>query len=336
MALLLMPLFCLNVSAVVTNSGSSYIVMESTTNRILNGSEIHKQFLVASTAKILTALTAIENYPLEEEIVVSKKDTLEVGSKVYLKENEKLKRIDLLYALMLRSANDAASALSGNNSETFIRQMNELAKKIGMKNSVFVNASGLDEIEYNLSTAYDMALLSSYANKNETFKTIASTHDYKCTTKESSYFWHNKHKLVTAKNEFIWGKTGYTKRSKRILVSSFEESYKRLIIVTINDGNDWNHHQELVKKTEDYSFITILKTGIYDTKQDVHYYLHIPADIVLPIRKNEKEEVQMNFKLYKKEALLEVYLNHVLVMKKRIEVYDKESLDIDIVIDLFH
>ncbi len=332
----MLPFLGLNVCAVMTNTKNSYIVMEATTGRILEGKEIHQQSLVASTAKIMTAITAIENYSLDEEVIVSKKDTLEVGSKVYLKENEKIKRIDLLYALMLRSANDAASALSQNNSELFIRQMNETAKKIGMKNSVFVNASGLDEREYNLSTAYDMALLSNYASKNEVFKAIASAHDHQCQTKESRYVWHNKHKLVTSDESFIWGKTGYTKKSHRILVSNYEQDYKKLIIVTINDGNDWNHHRSLVQKTEDYYFITIFKKGVYNTNQEVSYYLHIPQDIVIPIKKSEPEDVQMIFKLYEKTAILEVYIHHSLVLKESIEVYDKENLDIDLVIDLFH
>lgn len=333
---LMLPFLGFNVGAVMTNTKNSYIVMEATTGRILEGKEIHQQSLVASTAKIMTAITAIENYRLDEEIIVSKKDTLEVGSKVYLKENERIKRIDLLYALMLRSANDAASALSQNNSELFVRQMNETAKKIGMKNSVFVNASGLDEREYNLSTAYDMALLSNYASKNEAFRTIASAHEHECQTKESHYVWHNKHKLVTSDESFIWGKTGYTKKSRRILVSNYEEDYKKLIIVTINDGNDWNHHRSLVQKTEEYHFITIFKKGVYNTNQEVSYYLHIPQDIVIPIKRSEPEDVQMIFKLYEQTALLEVYIHRSLVLKESIEVYSKENFDIDLVIDLFH
>ena len=206
--MMLVSLFLPITASAITNTDSSYIVMESTTNRILEGNNLNKQYLVASTAKIMTAITAIENYKLDEEIKVTKADTLEVGSKVYLKENEVLTRKDLLHALMLRSANDAASALSGHNSKKFIQQMNDMAKKIGMKNSVFANASGLDEREYNLSTAYDMALLSSYAAKNETFVAISSAHQYTCKSKDSNYSWYNKHKLVTSDNEFLWGKTG--------------------------------------------------------------------------------------------------------------------------------
>lgn len=319
----------------ITNTDSSYIVMEATTNRVLEGKDIHKQYLIASTAKILTAITAIENYKLEEEVIITKADTLEVGSKVYLKENEKLKRIDLLYALMLRSANDAASALSQNDSEKFISQMNETAKKIGMKNSVFVNASGLDEKEYNLSTAYDMALLSAYVSKNSIFKEIASAHDYSCKTKESNYAWHNKHKLVTSKNDFLWGKTGYTKKSKRILVSNFVTDEKDLVVVTINDSNDWNHHQQLVSATEKYHFIDVFKKGVYDTKQDVTYYLYVPEDITIPVLKKEKENVKLIFKLFKDSARLEIYLNDALVVNRQIEVYNKETFDLDLVIESF-
>ncbi len=324
----------IRVSA-ITNTDSSYIVMETTTNRILEGSNLNKQYLVASTAKIMTAITAIENYKLDEEIKITKADTLEVGSKVYLKENEVLTRRDLLYALMLRSANDAASALSGHNSKEFIQQMNDMAKKIGMKNSVFANASGLDEREYNLSTSYDMALLSSYAAKNATFVAISSAHQYTCKSKDSNYSWHNKHKLVTSDNEFLWGKTGFTKKSRRILVSNYIKDNKNLIIVTINDGNDWNHHRNLAKDNSKYNFVTIFKKGVYDTKRDVTYYLYIPNDIVIPIKTKEKESISMNFKLFKEYAILEVFLGNKLILKQNIDVYNKETFDIDLVIDIF-
>lgn len=324
----------IKVSA-ITNTESCYIVLENSTNRVLEGNNINKQSLVASTAKILTAITAIENYDLKEEVIIQKSDTLEVGSKVYLKENEKIKRIDLLYALMLRSANDAASALSGNNSPTFIKQMNNMAKKIGMKNSVFVNASGLDEIEYNLSTAYDMALLSSYASKNEIFLAIASSHKYSCNTKESSYSWINKHKLVTSDDNFVFGKTGYTKKSKRILVSNYKKDNKDLTIVTINESDDWSKHRNLAQNNNNYHFITIFKKGVYNTKQEVSYYIHIKEDIVVPIKKNEKEDISVIFILLKKQAEIEIYLNKVLIMRKKIDVYDKNDFDIDLVIEFY-
>ena len=291
--------------------------------------------LIASTVKILTAITIIENYNLGEEIIVTEKDISEVGSKVYLKKDEKIKRIDLLYALMLRSANDAASCLSGNNSVEFMKKMNNTAKKIGMKNSVFENASGLDEKEYNLSTTYDMAILSAYASENEIFKNISSAHYHNCKTNMNSYSWSNKHKLVKRNEDFIWGKTGYTKKSNRILVSNYKNDNKDLIIVTINESDDWNKHYKLVNNVQDYYFVTVFKKGVYSTDISVTYYLHIKEDIIIPIKRNEKEDVDIVFKLFKDYAKIEIYLNNILILYKNVDVYDKENFDIDLVIDIF-
>ncbi len=332
--LLFLPVFLLfTTSGVVTNQGSSYIVLESSSLRILNGENIHSQMLVASTAKILTAITAIENYDLEEEVTISKEDVNEVGSKVYLKEQEKIKRIDLIYALMLRSANDAASALSKNNSDEFIFLMNETAKKIGMKNSVFANASGLDEREYNLSTAYDMALLSAYAAKNEVFRTIASTHTYKCNTECSNYLWVNKHRLVKNDDLFVWGKTGYTKKSKRILVSNYIKDNMDVIVVTINRSDDWNYHKLLVNSLHGYNFVSIYKKGIYDTQLDVTYYLYVKNDIILPLRDEEYDDIRIKFRLYKNKAIMDVYLKNEFLCSYDIIVYNKDSMDLDLLIE---
>lgn len=309
------------------NLNSSYIVVEKSTLRVLEGENYDQQSLVASTAKILTAITAIENYSIDEEIKVSSKDVNEEGSKVYLKENDYIKRIDLLHALMLRSANDAASALSNNNSEEFIFKMNELAKKIGMKNSVFSNASGLDEREYNLSTAYDMAILAAYCANNQTFVEISSAHTYKCMTKESSYSWSNKHKLVTNDENFIWGKTGYTKKAKRILVSNYIKDNMDVIIVTINKSDDWKYHSSLVDKLNDYNFILIYKKGIYDITFERKYYLLINENIIIPMKSDEENNISIKFDIYDDKAIMNVYLKNEIIFKDTFKVVKKISVD---------
>lgn len=311
------------------NMDSSYIVMEKNSKRVLDGENIDDQMLVASTAKILTAITAIENYDLEEEIEITNKDINEEGSKVYLKENDKIKRIDLIYALMLRSANDAASALSFNNSEEFLYLMNETAKKIGMKNSVFENASGLDEREYNLSTAYDMALLSAYAANNEVFKEIAGAHTYKCKTKESNYSWTNKHKLVKNEEDFLWGKTGYTKKAKRILVSNYLKDDMDIIIVTINKSDDWNLHKSYIDKLDDYDFLKVYNKGIYDTKFDVEYYISVDNDIIIPLKKDEYDNVMIKFILYPDRAIMKVYIKNTISCEYNLKVYNKDTFNLD-------
>ncbi len=335
--LIIIPIFLLcTTSGTFINNASSHIVIERSSLRVLEGDNIHTQMLVASTAKILTAITAIENYDLEEEVIITKEDVNEVGSKVYLKENEKIKRIDLLYALMLRSANDAASALSQNNSQKFILLMNETAKKIGMRNSVFENASGLDEREYNLSTAYDMAILSAYASNNETFKKISSTHTYSCNSDTTKYSWVNKHKLVKNDELFVWGKTGYTKKSKRILVSNYVKDNMDVIVVTINRSDDWNYHRLLVNSLHGYDFIPIYKKGIYDTKMDVSYYIYIKNDIYLPLKKNEYDSISLKFRLYQNKAILDVYYKNNIICNYDITVYDKKSIDLDLLIETFN
>ena len=333
--LLVLPIFLLfTTSATFVNNSSSYIAIEKNSLRILSGENIHNQLLVASTAKILTALTAITYYNLDDNIVISDSDTKEVGSKVYLKKDEILTRRDLIYALMLRSANDAASALSFNNSDLFIYQMNELAKEIGMKNSVFANASGLDEREYNISTAYDMALLAAYASKNEVFVDIASAHSYSCKTNLSSYSWSNKHKLVIGDDDFIWGKTGYTKKSKRILVSNYLNDNMNVIIVTINKSDDWNFHRNIIKQLSQYDFVVVLKKGIYDPTLEVDYYLLVNDDIVIPLKKNEYEKVKIKVRLLKQNAVIEIYLDDKLIYTNDIKTLDKTNLDLDMILDV--
>ncbi|MBQ9124580.1 MAG: D-alanyl-D-alanine carboxypeptidase, partial [Acholeplasmatales bacterium] len=330
LVIILLPIFLLfTVSMAPSNTDSAYIVLEASTLRILDGNNIDKQLLVASTGKILTAITVIENYDLNEVITISNADENAVGSSIYLKENEKITRRDLLYALMLRSANDAASALSNNNSDEFIELMNETAKKIGMKNSIFTNASGLDEKEYNLSTAYDMALLSAYAAKNETFKAISSSHTHTCSTDIRRYTFINKHKLVNKEDEFLWGKTGYTKKAHRILVSNYVKDDMDIIIVTINNSDDWSFHKEAVNSLNEYEFIKIYDKGLYEIKLDKQYYLAIDSDIVIPILNEELNNTSIKFRIYKDKAILDVYINNELIYSKNVKVYDKKNINID-------
>ena len=327
---LLLNLFLFSNLSFMVNNDNSYIVIEKNTNRVLKEHNSNKQMLIASTAKILTAITTIENYNIDEEVIIKKQDSLCIGSSVYLSEGEKIKRKDLLYALMLRSANDAASALSNNNSFEFMYLMNEKAKKIGMYNSVFENASGLDEKEYNISTAYDLAILASYVSKNDTFVNISSAHTYSCQSDKRNYTFINKHRLVKNDDSFIWGKTGFTKKSKRVLVSNYKKDNMNLIIVTINDSNDWNHHKELIKDLDDYEFKTIFNKGVYDISIDCTYYLYIKESLIIPIKDNE--EMKLKFILYKDKAILNILIDNKVIATFNIEVYDKDNINPEILI----
>jgi len=159
----------------------SYVLIEKESLRVLDGKNIDKQLLTASICKIMTCIVAIEKSDLEKEFIVTKDVISQVGSSIYLKEGEKIKLIDLLYGLMLRSGNDAAYMIAKSISgdvEKFVMLMNDKAKKIGMKHSYFSNPSGLDDINYNYSTAYDMAILMAYCLNNEVFSKITNSKEY--------------------------------------------------------------------------------------------------------------------------------------------------------------
>ena len=147
--------------------------MDLTTGRILYDNQSNKKQLIASTTKIMTAIIAIEQGDLNEKIIIGNEILKMYGTNIYIEVGEKIKLIDLLYGLLLRSGNDAAIAIAtaiSNTEEEFVNEMNKMAEKLGMKNTVFENPHGLDEETKNYSTAYDMAILMKYANKNKIYK----------------------------------------------------------------------------------------------------------------------------------------------------------------------
>ena len=149
---------------------------------------------------------------------------------------------------MLRSGNDAAlmisSYVSGSEKE-FVKKMNEKASDLGMSNTTFVNSSGLDNTDSgNYSTAYDMGLLMSYAMKNKDFKIITGTKKHIVKTNYKTYSWTNKNKILGT-NNINGGKTGYTEKARRTLVTTSSIDNKNFVVVTLSDSDDWNTHKTL-------------------------------------------------------------------------------------------
>lgn len=231
-----------------TVTSESCIVMNIDTREIYYQKEINKIMLPASLTKVLTTITALEYMDLKKYYLIKKEYLLIDGSKVYLEENDLVLGLDLLYGIMLRSGNDAANVIAhcyGIKYNDFITKMNELAKKIGLTSSSINNPTGLDELDANYTTAYDLALLMSYAMQNKTFCEIVNTKKYYFSTLNNRYLLINKHKLIHENTYFIGGKTGYTKKAKRTLISCFEKYQTRIVVVTLNASNDWQLHQSL-------------------------------------------------------------------------------------------
>ena len=180
-----------------SSSATSTVLMDMDSLNVIYSNNMNDVRSVASISKIMTAIVAIENKDVNDIVTIGEEITKAYGSGVYIKQGEEITLESLLYGLMLRSGNDAALAIAnyvGGSVDNFVTMMNKKAVEIGMKNSKFNNPHGLDENVGNLSTAYDMALLTSYAMKNETYRKIVSTKKYILRTNMNYYSWINKNK----------------------------------------------------------------------------------------------------------------------------------------------
>lgn len=242
-------------------SAKSAIVYEPNSKSALYEKAADERMLIASTTKIMTAKVVLDNCSLDEKVAVRSRHTAVEGSSMYLKAGESYTVEELLYGLMLASGNDAAAALAehcAGSMEAFAELMNAEAERLGLKNTHFVNSHGLDH-EEQYSTARDLAVITTAAMENESFCKIFSTVSY--SVKGLSYKNHNK--LLTSCPGCIGGKTGYTEKAGRILVSCVEREGMRLICVTISDPRDWDDHMALYDKCfEEYDYVPVLEEEI--------------------------------------------------------------------------
>ncbi len=304
-------LFPYSVQAISTSATSS-ILMDMDSGRIIYENNSHEVRSVASISKIMTAILAIESKKLDKTVKVSDVVLEAYGSGIYIKPGEKLTLQDLVYGLMLRSGNDAALMIAeyvSGSVPKFVEKMNQKAQEIGMKQTTFHNPSGLDEEDEvgNFSTAYDMAILTSYAMKNKTYQKIVGTKKYTLKTNKNTYVWYNKNKLLTNYENTTGGKTGFTKKARRTLVSTTSKDQLNFVVVTLNDGNDFQDHENL----HEYGFTyykkyRLLKKGTVKIEDEKYYKnetLYIKNDIDYPLREDEKQSVRLSFQLNKKKQL---------------------------------
>lgn len=258
---------CVSSADAPSVSAKSAVLAEGSTGTVIFAKNENERLPMASTTKIMTALVAIENCPdLSRTVKIDSAACGIEGSSVYLKAGEKLSVEELLYALLLESANDSACAIAievAGTVEKFADMMNDVAARIGMTDTHFTNPHGLDN-EAHYTTAADMAKLAVYALKNESFAKIVST--YKTTIPmngdDGTRLLLNHNKLLKYYDGAIGVKTGFTKRSGRCLVSAAERDGVRMIAVTLSAPDDWNDHKNML----DYGFskyrhIDIAKPG---------------------------------------------------------------------------
>ena len=255
---LLLPLSprasALDTEAPPAVSAQSAILIEATSGRVIYEKDADRTLPMASTTKIMTALVALENASPEAVITIDPAAVGTEGSSVYLSAGERLTLEQLLYALLLESANDAAVAIAvgvAGSTEAFVERMNEKAAALGLLHTRFENPHGLDHKDH-YTTARELSEITRAALENELIKTIVSTR--KATIPhaeaEGGRLLVNHNKLLRMYEGCIGVKTGYTQRSGRCLVSAALREGLTLIAVTINAPDDWDDHTRML----DYGF----------------------------------------------------------------------------------
>lgn len=236
------------------------ILIDAKSGNVVYEKEADKRLYPASTTKIMTTLVALEimkeiDAGLDSKVIVPSESIDVEGSSIYLKEGEQVTIEELLYGVMLRSGNDAATATAialGGDFDAFIEKMNEKALKLGCKNTKFKNPSGLFDKEH-YTTARDLSRISMEAMKNETFRKIVKEKSWRSETTGRNF--ENKNKTITQYEGATGIKIGYTKKSGRTLVASAMRGDEELIAVVLDDPNWFEDAYRLL----DYGFERIEK-----------------------------------------------------------------------------
>lgn len=229
-------------------ASTASILVEESTGKILYEKNAYEKMYPASTTKILTAILTLETCDLTEMATVSHNAIYSLPNgyvNANLREGEEMSVKDLLYALMVKSANDAAIVLAehiGGSVEKFAEMMNEKATQLGCKNTHFVNPNGIHN-DNHYTTAYDLYLIASYCMKNETFRQLVSTTSY---TLPSTNKYVNEDRICVTTNDMLRSnskyynenvigiKTGYTTEAKNCLIAAIHKNHTELISVVLH------------------------------------------------------------------------------------------------------
>ena len=235
------------------------VIIDHDTGRVLWGKNEHEPMAMASTTKIMTALLTIALADLNDTVTVSARAAAAPKVNISLRTGEKLRLEDLVYALMLQSANDAAVAIAEHVSgsvEEFCKKMTARAAELGALNTVFGTPNGLDA-EPHHSTAYDMALIARAAISNPEFIRITNTQETVFSSDKRQYHMYNRNRLLREYDGANGVKTGFTGRAGHCFVGAAKRGDMQLISVVFASGwGDRGKAQKWVdtKRLLDYGF----------------------------------------------------------------------------------
>lgn len=291
------------------------IVMERNSGRVLFEHNADERLPMASTTKIVTALTVINNGNLDEVVAIPREACGIEGSSVYLREGEKLTVRQLLYGLMLRSGNDCATALAlhvGGSVEKFAQMMNETARSLGCCDCNFVNPHGLHD-ENHYTSARNLAIITCKALQNDDFAQIVSTKAVKIPNDGYDYprVLSNKNKLLYNFDDADGVKTGYTKKAGRCFVGSATRNGMQVVVVLLNCGPMFEETSQMLNVAfANYHNVCILPKNklcgvVYKRNKPVYYYCE--QSFSYPIL--QSESLQRKIHLDEQTQQIEILLN---------------------------
>ena len=310
------PLNIANANSIKSDNYEAMVTIESSTGRVLYEKDKDKKLPMASTTKILTAIVAIENTDdLDKKHSIPKEAVGIEGSSIYLRTGEKLSIRELLYGLMLRSGNDSAVAiaiLTAGSVEKFVELMNDYCKKLNLFNTHIVTVNGLHN-DNHYTSASDLANITAYALKNETFKEIVSTKekiiDSTLDEKNKCRLLKNKNKLLKMVDGANGVKTGYTTKAGKCFVGSATRGDMSVITVVLNAKTMFDDSATLIEKAfQEYRKVKLLDKGeiiTYKTndKKPLNYPIILRGDVVYVLSKEELAKLKASLNV-NEDALL--------------------------------
>ncbi len=235
-SLVLCSLLPLAVASAEELQSRSAVVMDADTGNVLFAKNPDLRLLPASTTKLMTALVVIERTALSDVVTISKNASLAAPTKIGLRPGERITVEALLYSALMKSANDAAVALAeavAGSEEQFINLMNMKAAALGLQDTRFINSNGLPGTGQYI-TAYDLAKLLREAIRYPLLREILGTRLAEITTGDGkTVFVKNTNRLLWADEEFLGGKTGYTREARHCFVGAGEREGRTMIVALL-------------------------------------------------------------------------------------------------------
>lgn len=332
--------------ALAYTSSKAEVVLEVESGRMLFAKNENEKLPMASTTKIITAITAIENSDISADVKISGQTCNIEGSSVYLKEGDIFTLKDLLYGLMLRSGNDCAETIAlfvGKTRDNFIKMMNEKCTSIGCENTCLTNPHGLPD-ENHYTSALDLAKISAYSMKNEVFKEIVSTKKVVVTEKSKgeNRVFVNKNKMLLNFEGANGIKTGYTKKAGRCLVSSAKRNGMQLVCVVINSPQMFERSSELLNNSfSEYEYKCVFDSKKLEKDCSLFDFTLISSkkSFYYPLSKTEKVKIKyetfnnFDFPIRKDKEIckVDIFSQNKLIFSEKIytinSIKNKKTLD---------